>query len=181
MIGNRIGVDFIAPKATHFPIGSGGLPEYNTVGNAIFDLLGKENKIQNHVPLGHKPIVAARYGYVKEGSKLNMNDLPSELAVATRKDSKTGVVSNYSHVYKRLDRNKPSTTMVPGHNAFPIHPILNRTLTAREAARLQTFPDSHVFCGIRQEQCIQVGNAVPPKMVEPFIRKIARYLKGDNI
>jgi DNA (cytosine-5)-methyltransferase 1 len=181
MIGNRIGIDFIAPKATHFPIGSGNFPEYNTVGKAIFDLQGKENKIQNHVPLKHKPIVAARYGYVKEGNKLNMNDLPAELAVATRKDSKTGIVSNYSHVYKRLDRNKPSTTMVPGHNAFPIHPILNRTLTAREAARLQTFPDSYIFCGIRQEQCIQVGNAVPPKMVEPFIKKIVKYLKGENV
>ena len=92
--------------------------------------------------------------------------------MATRKDSKTGKVSNYSHVFKRLDRNKPSTTMVPGHNAFPIHPTLNRTLTAREAARIQTFPDTHIFFGTRQEQCIQVGNAVPPKMAEPFLKKI---------
>lgn len=130
--------------------------------------MGKENQVPNHVPLKHKPIVEARYGYVKEGCKLNVDDLPPELAVATRKDSKTGVVSNYSHVFKRLDRNKPSTTMVPGHNAFPIHPILNRTLTAREAARIQTFPDNHIFFGTRQEQCIQVGNAVPPKWLNLF-------------
>ncbi|MCD8000697.1 MAG: DNA cytosine methyltransferase [Clostridiales bacterium] len=176
MIGNRIGVDFEAPIPSHHKIGSGDLPEYTTVGDAIMDLVGKENTISNHVPLSHKPIVAARYGYVKEGCKLNLDDLPPELAVATRRDSKTGKVSNYSHVYKRLDRSKPSTTMVPGHNAFPIHPTLNRTLTAREAARIQTFPDSHVFFGTRQEQCIQVGNAVPPKMAEPFLRKIAEYL-----
>lgn len=177
MIGNRLGIDFSKPQATHYPIKSGKHPEYTTVGSAILDLMGKENIIPNHVPLKHKPIVEARYSYVKEGCKLNLEDLPPELAVATRKDSKTGVVSNYSHVFKRLDRSKPSTTMVPGHNAFPIHPILNRTLTAREAARIQTFPDSHIFYGTRQEQCIQVGNAVPPKMAEPFIKKIREYIE----
>lgn len=177
MIGNRIGINFHKPDPTHFSINSGISPSYLTVGDAIMDLVGKENTIPNHVPLEHKPIVAARYGYVKEGCRLNLDDLPPELAVATRRDSKTGLVSNYSHVYKRLHRNKPSTTMVPGHNAFPVHPTLNRTLTAREAARIQTFPDSHIFFGTRQEQCIQVGNAVPPKMAEPFIRKIKQYIE----
>ena len=70
--------------------------------------------------------------------------------------------------------------MVPGHNAFPIHPILNRTLTAREAARIQTFPDTHIFFGTRQEQCIQVGNAVPPKMAEPFLKKIREYIENSE-
>lgn len=180
MIGNRLGIDFEEPAPTNYPIGSGKKPEYTTVGSAIMDLVGKEEKIPNHVPLKHKPIVEARYGHVKEGYKLNVADLPPELAVATRKDSKTGKVSNYSHVYKRLDRKKPSTTMVPGHNAFPIHPTLNRTLTAREAARIQTFPDTHVFFGTRQEQCIQVGNAVPPKMAEPFLNRIYEYLEEDS-
>lgn len=177
MIGNRLGIDFEGPSPTHYPFGSGELPEYVTVGSAILDLMGKENEFPNHVPLKHKPIVEARYSYVKEGCKLNIADLPPELMLATRKDSKTGIVSNYSHVFKRLDRNKTSSTMVPGHNAFPIHPILNRTLTAREAARIQTFPDTHIFYGTRQEQCIQVGNAVPPKMAEPFLIKIREYIK----
>lgn len=180
MIGNRLGIDFEPPIPTHYPFGSGQTPEYTTVGSAILDLMGHENEVPNHIPLNHKPIVAARYGYVKEGCKLNIEDLPQELAVATRKDSKTGTVANYSHVYKRLDRNKTSTTMVPGHNAFPIHPVLNRTLTAREAARIQTFPDSHIFFGTRQEQCIQVGNAVPPKMAEPFLIKIAEYISKEG-
>ncbi len=181
MIGNRLGIDFVPPEPTYFSAESGKMPVYRTVGDAIMDLAGKENEIPNHVPLQHKPIVAARYGYIKEGCKLNVDDLPPEFAVATRKDSKTGKVSNYSHVYKRLDRKKPSTTMVPGHNAFPVHPTLNRTLTAREAARIQTFPDTHEFFGTRQEQCIQVGNAVPPKMAEPFLRKIHQYLEeGAN-
>ncbi len=180
MIGNRLGIDFVPPEPTHFPLDSDEEPKYMTVGDAIMDLVGKENEIANHVPLQHKPIVAARYGYVKEGCKLDVNDLPPELAVATRTDSKTGKVANYSHVFKRLDRKRPSTTMVPGHNAFPIHPTLNRTLTAREAARIQTFPDDHIFFGTRQEQCIQVGNAVPPKMAEPFLRKIYQYIEEEK-
>ena len=177
MIGNRLGIDFKKPEPSHHPIGSGLLPEYTTVGDVIMDLVGKENQIDNHIPLAHKPIVAARFGYVKEGEKLKVEDLPSELVVATRKDSKTGTVANYSHVFKRLSRFKPSSTMVPGHNAFPIHPTLNRTLTPREAARIQTFPDGHIFLGTRQEQCIQVGNAVPPLMAAPFLERIKQYIE----
>jgi len=177
MIGNNIGVNYEPPAYTHFPLNLEKLPHYTTVESAIMDLMDTPNVIPNHVPLNHKPIVAARMGYVKEGGKLDIDSLPPELLSATRKDSKNGKVSNYSHVYKRLDRHKPSTTMVPGHNAFPIHPVLNRTLTVREAARIQTFPDTHVFFGTRQEQCIQVGNAVPPKMAEPFLKRIHEYLE----
>ena len=64
---NRLGIDFQKPEPSHHPIGSGLEPEYTTVGDAIMDLVGKENQVPNHVPLMHKPIVAARYGYVKEG------------------------------------------------------------------------------------------------------------------
>jgi len=183
MIGNNMGIDFVPPSPTHHPIDSMMFPQYKTVGDAIMDLVEvTENEIPNHVPLKHKQIVADRMGHVKEGGKLDVDSLPPELLVATRSDSKSGKVSNYSHVYKRLSRTKPSTTMVPGHNAFPIHPTLNRTLTAREAARLQTFPDTHVFFGTRQEQCIQVGNAVPPDMAKPFFEQIAKYLsEEDNI
>ena len=66
--------------------------------------------------------------------------------------------------------------MVPGHNAFPLHPTLNRSLTVREAARLQTFPDKIIFEGTRQEQCILVGNAVPPLLAEKLAIKIKQYL-----
>ncbi len=176
MIGNRVGINFTPPQHTHFPKDSGKKPIYNVVGKAIMDLVNNEN-VPNNVPLQHKPTVAARMGYVKEGGRLNVDDLPPELLQATRRDSTTGKVSNYSHIYKRLDRKKPAWTMVPGHNAFPIHPTLNRTLTPREAARIQSFPDSHVFFGTRQEQCIQVGNAVPPEMVKPFIMQIKKYLE----
>jgi DNA (cytosine-5)-methyltransferase 1 len=180
MIGNRLGIDFQPPVPTHFPSSSKSTPKYMTVGDAIMDLVSlTEEDVPNHVPLKHKTTVAARMGYAKEGGKLDESSLPDDLLAATRRDSKTGKISNYSHVYKRLSRDEPSTTMVPGHNAFPIHPTLNRTLTAREAARIQSFPDSHKFFGTRQEQCIQVGNAVPPRMAEPFLAQIKNYLLED--
>jgi DNA (cytosine-5)-methyltransferase 1 len=68
---------------------------------------------------------------------------------------------------------------VPGHNAFPIHPTLNRTLTVREAARIQTFPDWMRFQGTRQQQCTLVGNAVPPALAEVFATAIVKTLKGN--
>lgn len=88
-------------------------------------------------------------------------------------------IKNFSHVYRRLSRFRPATTMVPGHNAFPLHPTENRSLTVREAARIQTFPDDVVFCGTRQNQCIQVGNAVPVLLAENLAKQIRNTLDEE--
>ena len=78
-----------------------------------------------------------------------------------------------------LHREEPSLTLVPGHNAFPIHPWLNRLLTVREAARIQTFPDSIEFIGSSKEQCIQVGNAFPCMMAERIGSSILKAIAND--
>jgi DNA (cytosine-5)-methyltransferase 1 len=101
--------------------------------------------------------------------------LPKRLQKGYRSDA----VKNYSHVYKRLSMNAPATTMVPGHNAFPVHPVLHRTLTVREAARIQTFPDWMRFVGTRQQQCTLVGNAVPPVLAEIFAANIIKIIRGN--
>lgn len=160
--GNRLGVEMHPPKPTH---GETSLLAHRTVGEAIGDLAAVQSDADfNHVPLQHGEINIRRYSLIPEGGRLPEDKLPPELY---RK--------NFGNTFKRLHRDKPSLTMVPGHNAFPIHPWLNRSLTVREAARLQSFPDDYIFSGPRQKQCMQVGNAVPPLLAEAW----AKYLKQE--
>ena len=156
--------------AFNFPEYSSGsvgkIQAYKNVGEAIGDLSDKDSSIPNHIPLEHGEIVKARYRLIPEGGKLPPPDqLPAELRRG-----------NFGNTYQRLSRSSVASTMVPGNNAFPIHPTLDRSLTPREAARIQTFPDSYVFCGDRRSQCIQVGNAVPPLFAAKLAQSIDRYL-----
>lgn len=164
-----------------FPSPTHTKENYTTVGDAINDLIGKENLIDNHIPMKHNSIVEARISCIKEGEGIPKDGLPDEVARGSRSDYKDNQLKNFSHVYKRLSRFRPATTMVPGHNAFPLHPTQNRSLTVREAARIQTFPDDVVFCGTRQNQCIQVGNAVPVKLAYQLANHITKLLFTEDV
>lgn len=65
--------------------------------------------------------------------------------------------------YRRLDEDA-ARTLIAGHRALPVHPWLHRTISVREAARIQGFRDDYVFCGPPSEQPLQVANAVPPSV-----------------
>lgn len=83
--------------------------------------------------------------------------------------------------YSRLHEDKPSRTIVAhlskDGNAY-IHPRQARSISLREAARLQTFHDGYVFCGAPSDQWIQVGNAVPPLLAEVIAKSYLKALKG---
>jgi DNA (cytosine-5)-methyltransferase 1 len=172
IIGNRTGHIIPWPKRKFFSEPQDWQDPYRTVGEVLSDLAEEQSYLNHtcHVPMKHKPLLVERYTYIPEGERLDVDSLPREM----RSGYRTNLVKNYSHVFKRLHRNKPAFTMVPGHNAFPIHPWLHRALTVREAARLQTFPDEMEFLGPRQEQCIQVGNAFPPLLAELIANNIRK-------
>ena len=139
IVGSRIKKLFKYPNPTNKSIGK--LKSKN-VKEAIWDLIDKTNEFPNHLSLTHGEVVIKRYKLIPEGGKLPPpNELPKDIR---RK--------NFGNTYVRLHRMKAAPTMVPGNNAFPVHPKLNRSLTPREAARIQTFR-TVIFSGSRREQC----------------------------
>jgi len=89
-----------------------------------------------------------------------------------------------NHIFKdkyfRLNENKPSRT-ITAHLRMDclshIHPTQTRTITPREAARIQSFPDDYFFLGPYLKTYMQIGNAVPPIMAKHIAKAIKKYLK----
>lgn len=91
--------------------------------------------------------------------------------------------SVHSGSYGRLNKNGFAPTITtrfdtPSGGKF-IHPIYDRTLTPREAARIQSFPDDFIFYGTKSSICKQIGNAVPPKIAY-FLAILTRSLLDEN-
>ena len=87
--------------------------------------------------------------------------------------------SIYSGTWSRMIKDDISVTITtrfdtPSSGRFT-HPYLNRAITVREAARIQSFPDSFIFIGTKSSQMKQVGNAVPPRLANA----IAEVIKQD--
>jgi DNA (cytosine-5)-methyltransferase 1 len=113
------------------------------------------------------------FGHMKEGS-IYM-DLPEKVrkVLPFREDI-------FRDRLKRLVSSEPSWTVLAhiGMDGYMyIHPWENRTLSVREAARIQSFPDDFIFIGNQQETYVQVGNAVPPLMGKAIAEQIYKGLK----
>jgi DNA (cytosine-5)-methyltransferase 1 len=124
--------------------------------------------IPGHETRGHMPSDLARYLYAAcfakaEGLSPRAHQFPDALA-PKHKNWKTGKFNDRFRV--QIDT-APASTVTShiskdGHYFIHPDPTQCRSLTVREAARLQTFPDNYRFMGNRTEQFVQVGNAVPP-------------------
>lgn len=136
-----------------------------------------------HATRAHMESDLRRYKYMSKlaaetGQSPTLRDLPQELLPNHK--SAEGEIRPFEDRFRVQTWHKPSTTIVShiskdGH--YYIHPdsLQSRSLTVREAARLQTFPDNYFFCGNRTQQFHQVGNAVPPLLavqIAEIVREI---------
>lgn len=85
----------------------------------------------------------------------------------------------------RLDGALPSYTVTTQFNNVTTgcvtHPVEHRTLSVREGARLQTFPDTYHFVGSLQSRCRQIGNAVPPLLAHVLAYRLASHLNPTSV
>ncbi len=121
------------------------------------------NCVLNHQATSHNTKTVEIISLVPDGG--NYKDLPQELQ-DTRK----------VHIaWTRLNSQKPSFTIDTGHRHH-FHYSFNRIPTARESARIQSFPDDFYFTCSKTSQLKQIGNAVPPLMAEAIAKSLLKQL-----
>ena len=124
----------------------------------------------NHIIPQTTARVLKRFKAIKEGQ--NFHSLDKALIEDTYTDAKR----TQNTIYLRLKYDEPSGTVVNVRKSMWIHPHKDRAISIREAARLQTFPDSFRFYGTKDSQYQQVGNAVPPMLARVIAEKILSYI-----
>ena len=142
--------------------------------NELASALRNAEVLRNHIVTKTTDIAMERFRALKQGQ--NFHALDESLKMNTYTDA----ARTQNTIYLRLNYDEPSGTVVNVRKSMWIHPTLDRAISVREGARLQTFPDSFVFCGSKDKQCQQVGNAVPPIMAKSIAKKLAKILK-DNL
>ena len=134
-------------------------------------LLRDSSVLRNHITTKTTETALERFRALKQGE--NFHSLSSELKTNTYTDA----ARTQNTIYLRLNYDEPSGTVVNVRKSMWIHPVKDRAISIREAARLQTFPDSFVFCGSKDKQYQQVGNAVPPIMAKAIAKRLYKTLQ----
>ena len=186
MVGNRLGIDFEFPKKFNYKVtveeAIGDLPSLNN-GDMIEETsyklpLNKASKYaaemrkdsdkprQNFVSKNND-LVIERYRHIKQGE--NWRAIPDYLM-----KNYADKLRCHSGIYKRLVANKPSVVISNYRKSMLIHPYEDRGISVREAARLQSFPDTFIFEGPISHIQQQIGNAVPPLLAKAVFQQIVK-------
>lgn len=128
-------------------------------------LRGDLSECSGHLVTRNSDIVLQRYAHIPPGS--NWSSIPDKLMENYKDKSRC-----HTAIYYRLAQDAPSVTLGNYRKSMIIHPWENRGLSVREAARIQSFPDSYRFCGSIGFCQQQVGNAVPPMLAEIIFKEI---------
>lgn len=161
--------------ATNIEVGNKGVPigdapdEISDLGLSLRDSM----TLYNHVSTATTERALERFKAIKQGQ--NFHSLKPELKTTYSDSERT-----QNTIYLRLIYDEPSGTVVNVRKSMWIHPVHDRALSIREAARLQTFPDSFVFCGTKDAQYQQVGNAVPPILAKSIAMHLLEYLDAQS-
>ncbi|MDX2362210.1 MAG: DNA cytosine methyltransferase [Crocinitomicaceae bacterium] len=149
--------------------------------------------VHNHVAMKHTQRLVDRYLSIQGG--INLESMPEELKVRQRNGKGELSKAEYNSNYRHLLPNAVSYTIPASFYSSFIHPHAPRNLTAREAARIQSFPDTYIFKGKRTQiskkllaklgkehedflsQYNQIGNAVPPLLSKAIADHLKKFLK----
>jgi DNA (cytosine-5)-methyltransferase 1 len=123
-------------------------------------------ELHNHILSIHTEETKRTIALIPEGKRVC--DLPEELR-GNRK---------YEALMRKMDRSKPAVTIDTGHRTY-FHYQELRIPSTREVARLQSFPDSYIFIGPRNDQQKQVGNAVPPMLARIIAEAIYKHITKE--
>jgi len=135
-------------------------------------LRGKCNVLHNHVATRHSAVALKRLAMIPPNAGKEV--LPEDQLTK----------SIYSGTWTRMRKDEVAVTITtrfdtPSSGKFT-HPYLNRAITVREAARIQSFPDDFVFIGNKGSQMKQVGNAVPPLLAKAIAQTIMDDIKDGE-
>ena len=167
LVGIRMdtGFNFVHPQPEY---GQNRKKPYRTAGEALKNVEAVLDNNKHHKIQTRTVEILNR---IKPGG--NFSDIP--------KDSPYYVKGMISHIYRRIHPDKPSSTIIAGGGGgtWGYHYLEPRSLTNRERARLQTFPDDFVFEGSTTEVRRQIGNAVPPQGIAAVVEALIPLFKGD--
>lgn len=137
-------------------------------------MLRNSDILYNHIVTKTTDVAMERFKVLKQGQNFH------SLEESMKSNTYTDASRTQNTIYLRVNYDEPSGTVVNVRKSMWIHPTLDRAISIREAARLQTFPDSFVFCGSKDKQYQQVGNAVPPIMAKAIAKKLYRLLSKSK-
>lgn len=180
------------PPGTTIEEAIGDLPKIeNGKGNDVMEYIAPpksrfqnivrkgSNAVYNHLSAGLGKANLVRLPHIPPGG--SWRDIPFDLLPEGMKRAKR---TDHTKRYGRLDPNGLGSTILTKcdpHWGTYIHPEQDRVISVREAARIQSFPDTFRFYGTTSEQYEQVGNAVPPLFAKAIGEAIAAHLKEENI